>query len=125
MVNEIWVPSAFSEQAVANVSARPVFRVPPPVAAGIADAGVEPDTGALSFLTVARPAWGRRRDLAMANPSGAIDAFCAAFGNGSGPTLRVVLTGGRTQAEAAGRSSGGAATSTSSRPTTRSSSASS
>jgi len=101
MVTEIWVPSAFSEAAVAAAAARPVFRVPPPLALSeTVGTVVDPDTSERLFLTVARPSWGRRRDLDMANPRAAVAAFCAAFGAGSGPRLQVVLTGGRSAGEA-------------------------
>jgi glycosyltransferase involved in cell wall biosynthesis len=64
------------------------------------DTVVDPDTTDRLFLTIARPSWGRRRDLDMANPRAAISAFCAAFRAGSGPRLQVVVTGGRCAAEA-------------------------
>jgi glycosyltransferase involved in cell wall biosynthesis len=99
MVNEVWVPSTFSAQAFADVSPRPVIRLPPRVVASTnltrSDARM-PD--GFIFAAIARLGRDRPGDAAIANPLAAISAFRAAFRPGSGPKLQVVLQGKRTRA---------------------------
>jgi hypothetical protein len=101
MVNEIWVPSTFSERAFADVSARPVIRLPPRI---VASANLTRIDARMSegfvFTTIARLGRARPGDAALTNPVAAVSAFRAAFRPGSGPRLHVVLQGKKTRATA-------------------------
>lgn len=102
MVGEIWVPSRFTQQALRKVTPRPVRLQPVPVL----PARAQLDRGELSmpegfvFVTQVDVGKGRPGDVALANPLGAVESFCAAFPAASGPSLFVALAGTRTEATA-------------------------
>jgi GT2 family glycosyltransferase/tetratricopeptide (TPR) repeat protein len=86
-VHEIWVPSAFAAQAVAQLTDHPVGTMalpvgPPPSRAS--HRGHQPPTP-FQFLTVVDFDAGFIRQ----NPLAVVDSFCAAFTDGEGPRLTV------------------------------------
>jgi len=88
---EIWVPSAFSRQVVAEATDKHVAVVPPPIVPPPATRGV--DREALG-LPVDRPVFVCAVDLEevfeRTNPDGVVDAFRLAFPPGEGPVLAVL-----------------------------------
>jgi hypothetical protein len=111
MVSEVWVPSTFSERAFDEVSPRPVIRLPPRivVSTNLTRTDAHMPEGFV-FAAIARLGRERPGDVALANPTAVVSAFCSAFEAESGPMLQVVLHGKKTRttaqaclAEAAGR----------------------
>ncbi len=102
MVSEIWVPSAFSQRAIRQASARPVRLQLQPVLPARArfsrrDLGMPDD---FVFATIAEVGRGRSGEVALANPVGVVEAFCAAFPQRGEASCFVALSGSRTEAVA-------------------------
>lgn len=83
MVHEIWVPTAFAGNAVAQVTDRTVKRIPLPVVDRQIDGSNGLGETEFTFLASVDYSLGFERQ----NPLGTVEAFCAAFQPGEGPKL--------------------------------------
>jgi glycosyltransferase involved in cell wall biosynthesis/tetratricopeptide (TPR) repeat protein len=103
MVSEIWVPSAFTQRALREATARPLRLMPPPVLPAAAAGVTRRDLGlrdGFVFATLAEVGRGRPGEVELANPVGLVEAFCAAFPRRGAATLYIGLCGSRTEAVA-------------------------
>ncbi|HLI15980.1 MAG TPA: glycosyltransferase [Acidimicrobiales bacterium] len=95
MTNELWVPSESARRALAAVSAKPVLRMPPAIACPrLAERHRDGATFVVS--AVAQLGTGSAGEIARANPTGAIEAFRAAFRRGEDAVLELRLEGDNT-----------------------------
>ncbi|HUZ21480.1 MAG TPA: glycosyltransferase [Acidimicrobiales bacterium] len=114
MVHEIWVPSDFTRRAIAGATDRAVLRLPPAV---LAPPAASRAPGALvggadwRVTSIAEVGGAQPGELACANATGAVRAYCEAFpaGAGTGLVVRLTGTGGERAAEACREAAAGRA----------------
>jgi len=83
MVHEIWVPSTFTADAIAQVTDRPVMRMLLPAGPDQSRVRETPDVAGFTFLASVDYDTGFERQ----NPLGLVEAFGRAFRSGEGPRL--------------------------------------
>ncbi len=99
-VDEIWVPSAFTAQAISSRTTKPVVTIPHPVTARLGSSrsisAIRAQWNIPLDKTVFLTAFDLNSYINRKNPFAVLEAFKIAFGNGdkNGPVLVVKLHGG-------------------------------
>ncbi|MCU1489311.1 MAG: glycosyl transferase [Acidimicrobiaceae bacterium] len=103
MLAELWVPSAFSRAAHAQVGDRPVAVLPPAVLPAVASPGASRERyglpGGFLFVSFAELGSCQAGEIACANPIGLLEAYLRAFGEPSSETGLCLRLLGREDAE--------------------------
>jgi glycosyltransferase involved in cell wall biosynthesis/SAM-dependent methyltransferase len=87
VVDEVWAISSFTRDAIARMTDRPVFAVPPPVSTPVVDPAITREALGLPPGFVFLFAFDYLSVPKRKNAIGLVDAFTSAFRPGEGPTL--------------------------------------